>query len=93
MFTTGVDRNAENCIGDMTRAALSRAPGGVIIRCSVNRQHTMSSRSYSFFDRSNLVLQDIILFIKSFLNKNSWPNVHVFLTLLTNQPPLNGHVS
>lgn len=84
---------AENCTGEMTPAALSRALGGVIFRCSVNRQHTKSSRSYSFCDRSNLVLQDIILFIKSYLDKNSWPNVHVFLALLTNQPPLNEHVS
>lgn len=40
-------------------------------RCTVNRRHTKSSRSHSFFDKGNLVFQDIILFIKSYLEKNS----------------------
>lgn len=55
----------------MTLIVLSRAPGDVIFRCNGNKQHKMSSRLYSFFDRSNLVLQDIILFIRSYLEKNS----------------------
>ena len=55
----------------MATNTLSRAPGGMVFRCSVNRTHTRSSRTYSFFDRSNLCLKDKILFIKSYLERNS----------------------
>lgn len=73
LVATSYACHVENCTGKMTLAALCRAHCGVIFRCNVNRQHTKSSRSYSFWtlDRSNLVLQCIILFIKSYLEKNS----------------------
>lgn len=60
-----------NCDGQMNLKALARAPGGSIFRCSKNRDHTKSSRTYSFFDKSNLMLQDIMVFIKSYLEKSS----------------------
>lgn len=71
ILATSFPCHVENCTVEMTLANLSRAPGGVIFRCNCNRLHTKSSRAYSFFDKSNLVLQDIILFIKSYLEKNS----------------------
>lgn len=66
LLATSFPCHVDNCTGEMALAALSRAPGGAIFRCTVNRRHTKSSRSHSFFDKSNLVLQDIILFIKSY---------------------------
>lgn len=71
LLATSFPCHVDNCTGEMALAALSRAPGGAIFRCTVNRRHTKSSRSHSFIDKSNLVLQDIILFIKSYLEKNS----------------------
>lgn len=35
------------------------------------KSHTRVSRMYSFFEKSNLLLQDILLIIKSYLEKNS----------------------
>lgn len=71
LLATSFPCHVDKCTGEMALAALSRAPGGAIFRCTVNRRHTKSSRSHSFIDKSNLVLQDIILFIKSYLEKNS----------------------
>nr|XP_011443777.2 uncharacterized protein LOC105339761 [Crassostrea gigas] len=48
-----------------------RAPGGSIYRCSKNRDHTRASRTYSFFEKSILLIQDIMLFIKNYLEKCS----------------------
>ena len=71
LLATSFPCPVDNCSGVMATNTLSRAPGGMVFRCSVNRTHTKSSRTYSFFDRSNLCLQDIILFIKSYLERNS----------------------
>ncbi|XP_061187524.1 uncharacterized protein LOC133195646 [Saccostrea echinata] len=60
-----------NCDGQMSLKVLARAPGGSIFRCTKKRDHTKSSRTYSFFDKSNLMLQDIMVFIKSYLEKSS----------------------
>jgi hypothetical protein len=59
------------CNGQMTLKTLARAPGGSIFRCNKNRDHTKSSRTFSFFDRSNLMLQDIMVFLKSYIEKCS----------------------
>lgn len=69
----------ENCTGEMTTAALYRAPGGVFLRCSVNELPTKSSRLNSFFDRSNLVLQDNMVFLLNLTwTRTVWPSVNVF---------------
>lgn len=49
LVATSYACHVENCTGKMTLAALCRAHCGVIFRCNVNRQHTKSSRSYSFW--------------------------------------------
>lgn len=48
LVATSYACHVENCTGKMTLAALCLAHCGVIFRCNVNRQHTKSSRSYSF---------------------------------------------
>lgn len=55
----------------MSPKTMVRAPGGSIYRCSKNRDHTRASRTYSLFEKSNLLIQDIMLFIKFFLDKCS----------------------
>jgi hypothetical protein len=49
----------------------SRGHGGVVFRCTKDRNHTKSSRTYSFFEKSNVLIQDVMLFIKSYLERNS----------------------
>lgn len=61
----------DGCEGHMSPKMMARAPGGSIYRCSSNRDHTRASRTYSFFGKSNLQIQDIMLFIKSYLDKCS----------------------
>lgn len=67
----------ENCTGEMTTAALYRAPEEVFLRCSVNELPTKSSRFNSFFDRSNLVLQYGYLLNLTW-TRTVWPSVNVF---------------
>lgn len=55
----------------MSPKTMVRAPGGSIYRSSKNRDHTRASRTYSFFEKSNLLIQDIMLFIKNYLEKCS----------------------
>ena len=90
LLATSFPCPVDNCSGVMATNTLSRAPGGMVFRCSFNRTHTRSSRTYSFFDRSNLCLQDIILFIKSYLERNRALGFQECTT-----PPLllSGHVS
>lgn len=58
----------DGCEGHRSPKLMARASGGSIYRCSRNRDHTSASRIYSFFEKSNLQIQDIMLFIKSYLD-------------------------
>lgn len=46
----------------------SRNVGGAVFRCMVNRLHIRACRANSFFEKSNLTLECIILFIKTYLD-------------------------
>lgn len=56
------------CEGHGSPKLMARASVGSIYRCSRNRDHISASRIYSFFEKSNLQIQDIMLFIKSHLD-------------------------
>jgi hypothetical protein len=65
------------------RAQLRDVPEATAGLCSgaaitENRNHTKPSRTYSFFEKSNLLLQDIMLFIKCYL-ESMRPFLWVFL--------------
>lgn len=61
----------DGCDGQMSPKTMVRAPGCSKYLCSKNRDHTRASRTYSFSEKSNLLIQDIMLFIKNYLDKCS----------------------
>lgn len=71
LLATGFPCPVEYYSGKMDLHSLSCGHGWVVCRSSINVNHTRVSRMYSFFEKSNLHLQDSLLFIKSYLEKNS----------------------
>lgn len=71
LLATTIPCNTEGCEGRMFLKSSSRSVGGTVFRCTVNRLHTRACRANSFFERSNLTIQDIFLFIKSYLDGSS----------------------
>lgn len=69
----------DGCEGHRSPKLMARASGGSIYRCSRNRDHTSAFRIYSFFEKSNLQIQDIMLFIKSYLDTCSLAQCARFL--------------
>lgn len=87
LLTTSFPCHVENCTGEMTLAAFSRAPGGAIFRCIVNRRHTshpglthFSTEAISFY-KTSFYLSNLIW------RRTVWRNVHDLLAWLTNQLP------
>ena len=64
--------------GDMFVKERGRKPGNSTFRCSKNRNHEKGIRSFSFFEKANITLQDIMLFIKSYLDKLTLRQFSVF---------------
>lgn len=56
------------CQTDCYIANRSNRTDGKCFRCKNNRNHEYSIRKYSFFDRSHFAFQDIMMFIKTFLD-------------------------
>lgn len=83
LLATGFPCPVDDCSGNMDLRSLSRGHGGVVFRCSRNRNHTRVSNMYSFFEKNNLLLQDILLFIKSYLEQPR-PVFKVHLVFLHN---------
>lgn len=83
LLATGFPCPVDDCSGNMDLRSLSRGHGGVVFRCSKNRNHTGVSSMYSFFEKTNLLLQDILLFIKSYLEQPR-PVFKVHLVFLHN---------
>lgn len=52
LLATGFPCPVDDCSGNMDLRSLSRGHGGVVFRCSSNRNHTRVSRMYSFFEKS-----------------------------------------
>lgn len=71
LLATGFPCPVDYYGGNMNLHSLSCGHGWVVFRCSRNINHTRVSRMYSFFEKSNLHLQDILLFIKSYIEKTS----------------------
>ena len=55
------------CGGSMCLKEKADRNGGQIFRCSTNRTHQKALRSFSFFEKINIELQDAFVFIKSLL--------------------------
>ena len=71
----------------MVLRSLSRGHGGVVFGCSSNRNHTRSPRVHSVFEKNNLLIQDIMLFIKSYLERNSLANMYNVYGFLDSHTP------
>lgn len=52
LLPTGFPCPVDDCSGNMDLRSLSRGHGGVVFKCSINRNHTRVSRMYSFFEKS-----------------------------------------
>ena len=62
---------ANKCGGIMTLKPSSNLQGGQLFRCQKDRNHRKPMRTNSFFQGSHLLFQDIMVFIKSYLEKNT----------------------
>ena len=61
--------NGGKCGGFMTLKPSANLEGGKLFRCRNNRDHRKTLKAYSFFEGSNLKIQDIMVFMKSYLDK------------------------
>jgi hypothetical protein len=52
---------------------------GYTLRCNTNRNHEVASRKFSFFESSKLTIQDVMVFVKSYLTEILCINVVSFL--------------
>ena len=59
------------CGGIMNIKVRAERKGGEIFRCSKNRSHVKTILANSFFEKTRLEIQDVVVFIKSYLDKNS----------------------
>lgn len=68
-------RNTEGilrpCPGIMNLSERTGKATGYTLRCNTNRNHEVASRKFSFFERSKLTIQDIMVFVKSYLDGNT----------------------
>lgn len=65
---TGTNLVSQTCGGLMTVKPRSNRIGNETFRCDKNRNHERPSRKYSFFENSHLTLNDIMVFVKSYLD-------------------------
>lgn len=54
----------DDCNGQMSPKIMTRPPGGSFYRCTKNRYHTRASRTNSFFEIRNVLIQDTMFFYK-----------------------------
>ena len=69
------------CGGTMDLNAYSGRAGGAVFRCRTNRNHEKPFRTNSFFKTSNLKIQDIMLFVRSYLDKCTLLQCSIFCGL------------
>ena len=55
------------CGGQMKLARRGSKATGFSFRCNTNKTHEVASRKFSFFENSKLTIQDIMVFVKSYL--------------------------
>lgn len=60
-----------DCGGDMFVKNRAGKPVSSTFRCMTNRNHEKGVRAYSFFESANITIPDIMVFIKSYLDKLS----------------------
>ncbi|XP_060587568.1 uncharacterized protein LOC132743075 [Ruditapes philippinarum] len=63
--------SSSKCHGIMKFCKMSGRSTGFTLRCNRNRNHECASRKYSFFEKSKLTIQDIMVFIKTYLEANT----------------------
>jgi hypothetical protein len=56
------------CSGTMRPSQRAGRPSGATLRCNKNRNHEVAIRTNSFFENSKLCIQDIFMFVKSYLD-------------------------
>ncbi|XP_060588518.1 uncharacterized protein LOC132743931 [Ruditapes philippinarum] len=61
-------KTSEGCTGIMKGSQRKGRISGPTVRCSVNRNHEVAIRTFSFFEGSKLCVQDIFMFIRCYLN-------------------------
>ena len=61
----------DECPGEMTLKSRAKKPFGVTLRCDENRDHETSIMTNTFFEKSKLQVQDIFMFIKCYLERNT----------------------
>ena len=74
LATTLICANRERgapCGGLMTLKVRSERKGNQIFRCTKNRNHVKTMMANSFFEKTRLEIQDVMVFIKSYLDKNT----------------------
>ena len=68
----------EECGGDMFVKERAGKPGSSTFRCINNRNHEKGIRAYSFFEKAHITIPDIMLFIKSYLDKLTLRQCSIF---------------
>ena len=74
LATTLICANRERgapCGGLMTLKVRSERKGNQIFPCTKNRNHVKTMMANSFFEKTRLEIQDVMVFIKSYLDKNT----------------------
>jgi hypothetical protein len=64
-------QDAHSCSGIMKLFQRSGKSTGYTSRCSKNRNHEVAPRKYSFFESSKLTIQDMMMFVKTYLEGHS----------------------
>ena len=59
---------SRTCGGLMILKPRLSKPDNTIFSCSLHNRHEQAYRTYSFFEKSNLTISDIMVFIKSYLD-------------------------
>ena len=66
------------CSGSMFLKIKADRNGGEVFRCRNNRAHQKAIRTFSFFEKIHIEIQDVIVFIKSYLDKMTLLQCSVF---------------
>lgn len=59
------------CGGNMFPKVRGDRSAGEVFRCEFDRDHTKAIRTYSLFDKAKMPIPDVMVFIKSYLDKSS----------------------
>ena len=69
LLAESISCKAKGCTGTCNRKVRNGAIDGFTMRCNINRNHEYSIRSCSFFEQLKFPLQDLLLFMKTYLDE------------------------